>query len=490
MLALAIAAAAFLARLIPVLRSSGLYAVKQYDSAVYFGAAIGLVHGRMPYRDFLLLHPPGIVLALAPFAVLGYGVGDAQAMALARLGCMLLGSLNAVVIYRILRPATIFGAVFGGLFYAVFYPAVAVEQTTRLEPVAGTCLVVALLLLCRERRRDVAGWVVLAGALLGYATVVKIWGVVPFLVLAVWLLRAAGLRQLLWLTLGAVGAGTVVCLPFFLASPVQMWRYVIVNQVDRARSATPVTARLADMTGLGLLKQPLAAWLPLLVGVAVLCFVLAAVLATHLPEARLAVALLGILSLMLLAVPSWFPHYPGLIAGPAAITVGAATGPLLRRTARWRPRAPVLVTAALVVGLTVYAVPLRGARFGHSFPAARLQAAVRTLPGCITSDDPSTLIELDVLSRNLDRGCHLSLDLGGYSYVRRSEGSNLRRHNDPEWQRFALSYLSSGSATLVVRYSTRFGFTRATEATINRWPVIARAGRYQLRRPSWVAPPP
>lgn len=68
---------AFLARLSPTLRGSGLYGLNFYDDGVHFAAATGFVHGRLPYRDFLLLHPPGIVLALAPFAVLGHWVGDA-----------------------------------------------------------------------------------------------------------------------------------------------------------------------------------------------------------------------------------------------------------------------------------------------------------------------------------------------------------------------------------------------------------------------------
>ncbi len=33
-----------------------------YDDGVYLGAAIRFVNGVLPYRDFALLHPPGIVL--------------------------------------------------------------------------------------------------------------------------------------------------------------------------------------------------------------------------------------------------------------------------------------------------------------------------------------------------------------------------------------------------------------------------------------------
>ena len=37
--------------------------------------------GRMPYRDYVLLHPPGLVFLLTPFAALGRLVGDANGWA-------------------------------------------------------------------------------------------------------------------------------------------------------------------------------------------------------------------------------------------------------------------------------------------------------------------------------------------------------------------------------------------------------------------------
>ena len=59
-----------------------------YDDGVHFAAALGLVNGLLPYRDFLLLHPPGVVLALAPFAALSWLIGEPDAMAVSRCaGC-------------------------------------------------------------------------------------------------------------------------------------------------------------------------------------------------------------------------------------------------------------------------------------------------------------------------------------------------------------------------------------------------------------------
>src|SRR5689334_22729672 len=41
-----------------------------YDDGIYFGAAIRLIHGWLPYRDFLLPHPPGLTVLLSPIAAL------------------------------------------------------------------------------------------------------------------------------------------------------------------------------------------------------------------------------------------------------------------------------------------------------------------------------------------------------------------------------------------------------------------------------------
>ena len=82
--ATAIFAVAFTARLLPVVRGGGLTGIIDYDDGVHFAAAIGLVHGQLPYRDFLLLHPPGIVLVLSPFAGLALVIGEPMAFGGAR----------------------------------------------------------------------------------------------------------------------------------------------------------------------------------------------------------------------------------------------------------------------------------------------------------------------------------------------------------------------------------------------------------------------
>ena len=149
----AIFALAVAARLLPVVGGGGLGGLGNLDDGVHFAAALGFVHGLMPYRDFLLLHPPGIVVLLSPFALLASALGDATAMQLARLAWMALGGANAVLTGIVLHPHGRAAAILGALFYALFFPAIYSEHTVHLEAPATTALLGSLALI-RAFSRD------------------------------------------------------------------------------------------------------------------------------------------------------------------------------------------------------------------------------------------------------------------------------------------------------------------------------------------------
>src|SRR3954467_6124813 len=102
---LPIALLAFAARLLPTLHGGGLGGIDDYDEGVYFAGAQALTAGRLPYRDFVLLHPPGIILLLTPFAMLARILSDHRAFEIARLTFMALGSINAVLTAAVARRA-------------------------------------------------------------------------------------------------------------------------------------------------------------------------------------------------------------------------------------------------------------------------------------------------------------------------------------------------------------------------------------------------
>lgn len=477
-----VAVVAFTARLLPVLRGAGLYGLGDYDDAVHYGSAVALVHGQLPYHDFLFLQPPGIVLALSPFAALGLLVGDPNGFAAARLGWMLLGGVNALLVVRVLRRQGRAAMLLGGLFYALFPPAIYGEHSTQLEGLATTCILVALLLLTSppDLTRLPAqhrGWVLLAGAALGVSTGIKIWGLAAVVIAAGWAWKAVNLRQAGTVIVGGAVGATAVCLPFFLAAPSTMYRMVVLDQLGRPQVKVYPTTRLSQIAGLPGHPHALT---PLLIAVLV-AFTTVVVLAALTPSARLAVALLGGLTLVLLVTPSWFVHYASLIAGPAAVTAGFGADQLIIRAGRFSPRLAIATALALGVLVAAYVPPGSSVQLGETFPGKSLAATVGTIAGCVTTDDPTTLIEMDVLSRNLDRGCPLVLDLGGRSYDEPTTGPPGARATNRRWQQTALAYLRGGSVTIIVRFTSGQGFSPATAATIKQWYVVRRIGRFVLR---------
>jgi hypothetical protein len=208
-----------------------------------------------------------------------------------------------------------------------------------------------------------------------------------------------------------------------------------------------------------------------------------AVIALRTPVGQLAVAVLAACVVLLLATPSWFVHYAGLAAAPAALMVGAVATSGTTHLARRRLN--VLVAAAVAAVLVGSGLVAATQSFGTPFPGRTLAAGLAGDGGCVTTDDPTVLIESDVLQRNLDRGCPLVLDLGGYSYDLPT-GSGVpspRRALDRVWQRYALAYLRSGEVAVNVRFSSGDGFSSRTASRVHRWPVLGRAGRYPLLRP-------
>ena len=69
-----------------------------YDPGVYYAAGDALIHGPVPYRDFLLLHPPAVMLATAPFAALGSWTRDDIGFVTANSVFMCIGALNAAFV--------------------------------------------------------------------------------------------------------------------------------------------------------------------------------------------------------------------------------------------------------------------------------------------------------------------------------------------------------------------------------------------------------
>lgn len=271
------------------------------------------------------------------------------------------------------------------------------------------------------------------------------------------------------------------CGPFLLMAPTAMPRYVLLDQLGRPRDPWLPLDRIAAMLGLPHAAAAQQPGVLLVLGLG--CALAAMALAWGIPGLRLAVALLATHAAVLLTSPSWFPHYAGFVAAPAAVTAGAAVaraGHLLKKA---QPRLLPLAAAVSLLGLVSLAGPALAAPYGRPFPGAALAPAAALSPGCVTGDDPTPLVLMDVLHANLERRCPLHVDVIGVLYdsldARGPDGRALTRLHNRGWQSYLRRYLTSGSAAILVRRASD-ELSSPTAAALRRLPVLARSRSYTL----------
>lgn len=483
----AVFSAALAARVMIVEAGGGLRGMGSYDDGVYFSASIALLHGRLPYRDFLFLQPPGILVVLAPFAALAPWLGDANAFVVARLGFLLLGAVNATLVALALRRFGALAALAGGAFYALSLASAHTERSTLLEPVGSFGTLVALAVLLRPgsdgpasagcgahpRREQVL--LLVAGLALGLGVTTKIFFAVAALIIVL-----AARRRAVPLLVGCVVIGLAVG-SLALATPDAAWRQIVLDQLGRPRLTPSPVNRLTSILQVARVPDvaPVVVLLVALAATAGCCL-----LAVRVRGGRLPVALLLASFPVLLSAPSYFRHYAALTAAPLALVVGIGVAEAVRRLApaARRPVGPVLALVAVtVVSLSGWWHAGVGSFVSPPLPRALLQS-VRAVPGCVTSDDPSVLVFAGTLSRTLDQGCPFWPDTTGWLYDAAAPPAadpGLAPMRNPAWQQQAYDYLTSGEATVLVR--RRDGLSTETRARIGEtqsW----KKGRYVFRR--------
>lgn len=465
--AVAVGAAGYVVRLLVLLQSDGLLGSSGYDDGVYYAASASFVNGRWPYADFLFLQPPAVLLVAAPFAALGALMGDPAGVVTARLVWIGIGASSCALVSGVAGRRSLPAGLIAGGCAACFYPLAYGERSTLLEPLGTAALLIAILV--RERGTPWAA--VIAGAIAGAAVDVKIWYVVPVLVLA------AFPRHRLRFLLGAAAGGALVVAPFLIRAPEALVRQVLIDQLGRPRLPVddPLT-RFTAMTGAPWTagveeSSPSAATTAAIIALVVM--IVAAVAGLRRPEGRRAVALLASTSVLLMVSPSFFVHYVALTGPWMALVVGIGAGELLGRV---RGRA---LTVGGAVLLTVGAASPTLARDlqapMQTVPLAPVAAAAQRLQGCVRSDDPGLLAAIGVLSRDLARGCELWPDVTGWTYE--YDGFPVVSEDRPSsaiWQGFVSRYLLGGEAVIVDREGT--GLSEETERRLDRLPVLGRSG--------------
>jgi hypothetical protein len=232
-------------------RPGFLLGVNEYDDGPYFGSAVRLVHGVLPYRNFVLVQPPGITLLMTPAAALTYLTGTAWGLVLGRILTMLAGVVAVALGGQLVRHRGLVAVILTCGILAVYPNGVAAAHTVLVEPwLVLFCLIGALAVFDGDRvaagtRRLVGG-----GVAFGFAGAVEGWAIVP--VVIVLLLCLPEMRRVIRFAAGVAAGFLVPALPFVILAPTQFYRSLITAQVGYRAHAhrVPLWPRLENMSGL------------------------------------------------------------------------------------------------------------------------------------------------------------------------------------------------------------------------------------------------
>lgn len=460
-------AVAFTARLGASLAGGGLVAIGIYDDAVYFTSASRWIAGSMPYRDYLLLHPPGMTVWLAPWAFLSRMTTDPQGFAAARLFEMVISSGSAVLLYLLASQWGRLAGWIAGLTYAFFRSSIAAGATLYMEGLGSFLALAAIALLTIPVRRGRIGAAVLAGCLLGIFVTLKIWNA-PIAIVV--LFAAKWGRPLAAAALAAISTSLAIYLPFFIAAPQAMWRMVVVDQLGRARSNPDLLVRWARY--LGVSEGPSAALVTenggRLLSLATAAIVLLSIVVYLWRRTDwMYLALLLLTGTVLSLSPMVLVNYGEFAAPWLALVVAGGLGRL--------PLLPGNALAWLLVPTWIGLLAVGGLQpIGRSVPVRWLSEHLAGAR-CVVADDPIALIATDRLTSQLNTDCQAPrADVSGATYDYAKWGDETDRTRNPVWQREIVQYVTSSDAAILCRKNT--GVSAGTVKALEEALVGKKAG--------------
>jgi len=230
-----------------------LHGVLTYDDGVYLGSAIYLIHGIVPYHDYVFVAPPGITLLMTPFALLTHVTTTNESLALARVFTAVVTGANAFLAGLVVRHRGFAASLAAATALAIFPSAYFADNTVLLEPYLVFFCLLGIVLLFQNGDLATPRRAWLAGLAFGFGGAIKPWAVIPF-VIALAFCVPVWRRAVVPLVGGAVIGFGVPCLPFFLLAPVAFLRDTIWAQLLRTTSGVTFTLgdRFLNLTGLKL----------------------------------------------------------------------------------------------------------------------------------------------------------------------------------------------------------------------------------------------
>lgn len=411
-------------------RPGYLLGVTEYDDGPYFGSAVRLLQGSVPYHDFVMVQPPGITLLMTPAALLAKLTGTAVGMATGRILTSLAGVAAVVLGGLLVRHRGVLATMITCGVLAVYPASVEASHTVLVEPWLVLFCLIGLVALFNgdwptaSRRRLAWG-----GAAFGFAGAVEAWAIVPALVMLIILGWPGGSRgRRAGIYAAGVAAGFLIpVIRFAAASPQGFYASLVTAQIGPRAQPQRVRfwVRLSDMTGItgAHLTSPAAITvIALAIAGAVTILTIAAWQLTPRYQAALDVFALvttAAVVIMFLWPDQFHFHFPVFLAPFLAVTIGLSAGRLSAAFETARPDMTFLtrwvvpgVTAAALIGFAALDASMEAQLGGYgSMSAAAAARMQRIVPAgaCVFSDQASFLIVGNRLTSSVP-GCSRMID--------------------------------------------------------------------------------
>ena len=419
-------------RIYELSRPGYLLGLTEYDDGSYFGSSVHLVGGILPYRDFVFVQPPGILLLMAPVALVAKVTGTAAGMAIGRVLTMLASAAGVVLVGLLVRHRGALAALIACGVLAVFPAAIAAAHTVLVEPwLVLACLLGALAVFDRDRLTASGRRLAWGGVAFGFAGAIEGWALVP--VLVVLAISLPWVRRALTFAAGVAGAFLVAVLPFAVLAPGRFYQSLIVAQVGHRAAVlrVPVWGRLKEMAGLSHVNLPGQADLlvtqvhlrehsTIVFTVVILVLLTVGGLAAEIAVTRrppppldgFALATSALIVILFLLPTQFHYHFAAFLAPFLGLAIALPAARLL--TPGWergkdggtgRPAGGPLawvatgLAAALLVGFTIFQVRAEGQLKAIIAPTGpgSIAAFGRAIPpgSCVATDEVSLLILAD-----------------------------------------------------------------------------------------------
>jgi alpha-1,2-mannosyltransferase len=429
-------------RLYLLTRPGYLVGVTEYDDGPYFGSAVRLLDGSVPYRDFVLVQPPGITLLMVPAALIAKITGTAAGMAIGRVLTALAGAAAVALGYLLVRHRGVVATLITCGILAIYPASVAAAHTVLVEPwLVLFCLLGAVAVFDGDRLTTSRRRLAWGGAAFGFAGAIELWAIMPVLVVTGVCLAsaAAGLAPRIRraaVFVGGTAAGFLVpVLPFAVLSPHGFYLSLITAQVGPRAHAprVPLWSRVNTMLGFtGLHLQ--GHGLMLIIGLVLAAFAFGvpalAWLLKHRPPVPLdwfAMVTAVLVTAMLMYPNQFHYHFAAFLAPFLGLAIGLPASRVMNGLLEtsafqgedWLKWLVPGAVAVLILGFT--ALDARAeVHPGHSYPqmtpsaTALVQRMQQVIPpgACVLSDQTSYLLVANRFTSNVP-GCSQMVDSVG-----------------------------------------------------------------------------